>query len=154
MADQPKQILSILAQYIKDFSFENVSSIDKRHDNDTQPNIDVQLNIGVANGQQEHSYVVSLFVKIDAKKGSDTLFLLDMTYTGEFLIEGFPNDVMDPLLYIECPRILFPFIRCIVANTVSDGGFPPLYIEPIDFLSMYQQRMMEKEKNQHPEGQA
>ena len=140
MAEENRQVLTIVSQYIKDLSFENIMTMSKSANGVEQPNIDVQLKIDVKKGASSNLYTVSLLIKINAKQKNNSLFLLDLTYCGEFVIEGFPDNVMDLLLRIECPRLLFPFARCIVANAISDGGFPPLYIEPIDFAALYQQQ--------------
>jgi preprotein translocase subunit SecB len=86
-----------------------------------------------------------LAINVQAKL-EKPLFILELIYAGEFVVESFPQDMMEPILYIECPRLLFPFARSIVANTVAEGGFPPLYIAPINFVDLYQQQ--KESKNQ------
>lgn len=148
MAEENKQILTIASQYIKDLSFENITPMSQNKSGNVQPSIDVQLKIDVKQGPGNGMYQISLLTEIAAKQGDKKLFLLELTYVGEFVVDGFPDKVMDLLLRIECPRLLFPFVRCIIANTVSDGGFPPLYIEPVDFAALYQQQMQNKENQE------
>ncbi len=79
---------------------------------------------------------------IDAKageEGANLLFKLEMDYAGVFRLTNIPQDQVHPILMIECPRLLFPFVRQIVADATRDGGFPPLFIDPIDFVGLYQQ---------------
>lgn len=147
MAEENKQTLTIMSQYIKDLSFENITPMSQNKANSVQPSIDVQLHIDVKPGASSNMYSLSLITEIIAKQGEKNLFLLELTYVGEFIVDGFPDKVMDLLLRIECPRLLFPFARSIIANAVSDGGFPPLYIEPVDFAALYQQQMQSKAEN-------
>jgi preprotein translocase subunit SecB len=149
MAEEGKQqTLTIVSQYIKDLSFENITPMSQNRSSGEQPNIDVQLKIDVKNGASEGLYTISLITEITAKQASKNLFLLELNYTGEFVVSGFPANVMDLLLRIECPRLLFPFARSIIANAVSDGGFPPLYIEPVDFAALYQQQMQQQKQSE------
>lgn len=149
MAEENKnqQMLTIVSQYIKDLSFENITPMSQNRANTSQPNIDVQLKIDVK-GPTDNLYTISLITEIAAKQGDKNLFLLELNYTGEFVLSGFPANILDLLLRIECPRLLFPFARSIIANAVSDGGFPPLYIEPVDFAALYQQQMQQAQKDQ------
>lgn len=147
MAEENKQTLTIMSQYIKDLSFENITPMSQNKANNVQPSIDVQLRIDVKPGASSNMYSISLITEIIAKQGEKNLFLLELTYVGEFIVDGFPDKVMELLLRIECPRLLFPFARSIIANAVSDGGFPPLYIEPVDFAALYQQQMQSKAEN-------
>lgn len=144
MAEESKQTLNIVSQYIKDLSFENITPMSRNISNSEQPNIDVKLKINVKKGASNNLYTISLLIEINAKQGNNSMFLLELTYCGEFVVDGFQDNIMDLLLRIECPRLLFPFARSIVANTVSEGGFPPLYIEPIDFAALYQQQQNEQ----------
>lgn len=147
MAEENKQTLTIVSQYIKDLSFENITPMSQNKANSTQPSIDVQLRIDVKQGTGTGMYSISLITEIVAKQGDKKLFLLELNYVGEFVVDGFPDKVLDLLLRIECPRLLFPFARSIIANAVSDGGFPPLYIEPVDFAALYQQQLQNENKD-------
>ncbi|MDR0631778.1 MAG: protein-export chaperone SecB [Holosporaceae bacterium] len=139
MAEENNQTLGIVAQYVKDLSFENLGSI-SAESADKQPQIDVQLKINVENSKEKNIFYVALVTKINAKLDSP-LFILELNYTGEFVINGFSKEMMDPILYVECPRLLFPFARSIIASAVSEGGFPPLYLAPVNFADLYQQQL-------------
>lgn len=144
----PEQVLGINAQYIKDLSFENVTPIATIAPSDEQPQIDVQLKVNVEKGKQENIYTVGLHTNIQAKIKNGTLFVFELNYIGDFVVAGFPADMMEPLLYIECPRLLFPFARSIIASTISEGGFPPLYLAPVNFADLYQQQKQQQQKAQ------
>ena len=131
-------------QYTKDFSFENVTPASAIAQAKEQPNIDVQLKVNAEKSADGKSYIVSLVTNIQTKLGSATLFVLDLTYTGEFVINGFEQSMLDIILYIECPRILFPFVRNIIATAVNEGGFHPLYLSPVNFAELYQQQLEAK----------
>lgn len=144
MPNKPEQFLGIAAQYTKDLSFENINSISSFQSSLTeQPQIDVQIKVEVEKGDEPNMFHVSLITNIEAKFDKP-MFILDLNYKGEFSIEGFEEALMDPILYIECPRLLFPFARSIIANAVSEGGFPPLYLAPVNFAELYQERQETK----------
>ncbi|MCR4624297.1 MAG: protein-export chaperone SecB [Alphaproteobacteria bacterium] len=139
--EQQEQVLGVVAQYTKDLSFENINPISQITTSNEQPNIDVQLKVNTNKTKQEDVYSVELITEITARVKNTTLFVLELTYCGEFLIKGVDKELMNPILYIECPRLLFPFARSIISNTVNEGGFPPLFLAPVDFASLYQQQM-------------
>lgn len=141
-----EQTIGINAQYVKDLSFENVGGVAEFAGSEEQPQIDVQLKVNVEKGKQDDVYHVGLLTNIHAKAKDATLFVLELNYVGDFVVKGFPADMMEPLLYIECPRLLFPFVRSIIAGTVSDGGFPPLYLVPVNFADLYQQQKDSKQQ--------
>ncbi len=133
-----EQALGIVSQHTKDLSFENLNSISQLQESQNdQPQIDIQMKVDVKKGTA-NVHEVSLIVNIEAKLDKP-LFILELNYKGEFAVEGFDESLIDPILYIECPRLLFPFARSIIANTISDGGFPPLYLAPVNFAELYQQ---------------
>ena len=137
---QPQPQLAVLAQYIKDFSFENPNAPRSLTPSQTQPGINIQINVGV--GQlSETDYEISLKLEGKAETGGNVLFAFDLTFAGVFRIQNVPQQTLQPLVMIECPRLLFPFAREIVATAVRNGGFPPLLLDPVDFVSLYQQRM-------------
>ncbi|MCR4555798.1 MAG: protein-export chaperone SecB [Alphaproteobacteria bacterium] len=139
--EQQEQVLGVVAQYTKDLSFENINPISQITASNEQPNIDVQLKVNANKTKQKDIYSVELITEITTKVKNTTLFVLGLTYCGEFLIKGFDKELMNPILYIECPRLLFPFARSIISNAVNEGGFPPLFLAPVDFASLYQQQM-------------
>jgi preprotein translocase subunit SecB len=132
--------LSVLGQYIKDFSFENPNAPRSLSPSQTQPAIQIQINVGV---QQlaETDYEISLKLDGKAESTGTVLFAFDLTFAGVFRVQNVPAESLQPLIMIECPRLLFPFAREIVATAVRNGGFPPLLLDPVDFVSLYQQRM-------------
>jgi preprotein translocase subunit SecB len=137
---QPGQAqLSVLGQYIKDFSFENPNAPRSLAPSQTQPAINIQINVGV---QQlaETDYEISLNLEGKAESAGSVLFAFDLTFAGVFRVQNVPTETLQPLVMIECPRLLFPFAREIVATAVRNGGFPPLLLDPVDFVALYQQR--------------
>ncbi|KQS71971.1 hypothetical protein ASG39_19650 [Rhizobium sp. Leaf371] len=134
--------LNILAQYIKDLSFENPGAPRSLQARDKAPAININVNVN-ANPLSDTEFDVVLTLNAEAKDGDKVLFAIELTYGGVFRVTGFPQEHMLPLLFIECPRLLFPFARQIVADATRNGGFPPLMIDPIDFAQMFTQRMAE-----------
>ncbi|CAO4164189.1 protein-export chaperone SecB [Methylorubrum populi] len=134
--------INALAQYAKDFSFENPNAPRSLQPQDGGPQINIQVNV---NAQQiaEADFEVELTLEGDAKIQNDVLFAFELKYAGIFRMRNIPQDQIHPAVMIECPRLLFPFARQIVAEAVRNGGFPPLYIDPIDFVGLYRQKMME-----------
>lgn len=139
--------INALAQYAKDLSFENPNAPRSLQPQETGPAITIQVNV---NAQQlaETDFEVVLTLEGDAKVNNDVLFAFELKYAGIFRMRNIPQDQMHPAVMIECPRLLFPFARQIVAEAVRNGGFPPLYIDPIDFVSLYRQKMMEAQAEQ------
>ncbi len=147
--------LSIGGQYVKDLSFENprapASLIQSGQD---QPNVAIAVNVAVQNVKDKLSEVV-LALRGEAKRGDETLFLAEVHYAGLFTIGEVPKEYVAPLLYIEAPRLLFPYARAIISDCVRDGGFPPLMVQPIDFVALYQQRVAQQQgKEQASAGSA
>lgn len=136
--------LNILAQYVKDFSFENPGAPRSLQARDKAPAINISVNVN-ANPLAENDFDVVLSLNAEAKEGEKILFNAELTYGGVFRVTGFPQEHMLPLLFIECPRLLFPFARQIIADATRNGGFPPLMIDPIDFAQMFAQRMAEEQ---------
>ncbi len=128
----------IYSQYVKDISFENPNS-PAVYQWQGQPNIDVQFNIG---SQQvgDGAYEVALKIDITATAAEGVAFKLELLYGGLFGLRNIPDEQLQPFLLAEAPRLMFPFARRIVADAISDGGFPPLMLDPIDFGALYMQR--------------
>ncbi|MFB2552974.1 protein-export chaperone SecB [Ensifer soli] len=135
--------LNILAQYTKDFSFENPGAPRSLQARERAPAIGINVNVN-ANPLSETEFDVVLSLTAEAKEGDKVLFNVELAYGGVFRVTGFPQEHMLPLLFIECPRLLFPFARQIVSDATRNGGFPPLLIDPIDFAQMFTQRMAEE----------
>ena len=132
--------LNALAQYIKDLSFENPNAPNSLGPQEKGPNISIQVNVN-ARQLSETDFEVSLALEGSAGEGSGTLFKFELDYAGVFRVRNIPEDQVHPVVMIECPRLLFPFARQIVADSVRNGGFPPLFIDPIDFATLYRQRV-------------
>jgi preprotein translocase subunit SecB len=139
-AAQPVVNFQVNAQYIKDLSFEapGAPQIFAALQG-TQPEVAVQINLD-AQPLGSHLYEISLELKVDAKVKDKTAFILELKYCGIFTVEV-PEEHLQPMLLIECPRLLFPFARTIIADAVRDGGFPPILLQPIDFVAMYRSRL-------------
>lgn len=139
-APQIKQ--RILAQFVRDLSFENVMA-QKGVDGEVKPEIKVEVNLDARKRGADNQFEVITKLKVTSTNtGSDkTLFLLEVEYSGVFEIEGVPEAQMHPYLMIECPRMTFPFLRRIVSDVTRDGGFPPLNLEQIDFVAIYRQQL-------------
>ena len=133
-------ILNAMAQYIKDLSFENPHAPNSLGPQDKGPNISIQVNVN-AKQLSETDFEVSLALEGSAGEGAGTLFKFELDYAGVFRVRNVPADQVHPVIMIECPRLLFPFARQIVADAVRNGGFPPLFIDPIDFAGLYRQRV-------------
>ncbi len=134
--------LNVLVQYTKDFSFENPNAPRSLGPQETGPNISIQVNVN-ARPLSEEDFEVNLLLEGSASTGEAVLFKFELDYAGVFKIRGIPAEHIHPLLMVECPRLLFPFARNIVAEAVRNGGYPPLYIDPIDFAALFQQRINE-----------
>ncbi|PXW71990.1 protein translocase subunit secB [Loktanella sp. PT4BL] len=132
----------ILAQYIRDMSFENILA-QKGVTGDAQPEIQVQVNLDARKRGTENQYevITKLNITSKTKEKGDPLFVLELEYAGVFLVQGVPEEQMHPFLLIECPRLTFPFLRRIVSDVTRDGGFPPLNLDTIDFLALYRSEL-------------
>ncbi|HLN11441.1 MAG TPA: protein-export chaperone SecB [Xanthobacteraceae bacterium] len=144
--EQPPQ-LNVLAQYIKDFSFENPNAPRSLGQNQQQPSINIQINVN-AKPLADSDVEVELKLEGKADMSGAVLFGFDLVYAGVFRIRNVPQEHLHQLVMIECPRLLFPFAREIVATAVRNGGFPPLLIDPIDFVGLYRQKMSETRSQQ------
>ncbi len=142
----------VLAQYTKDFSFENPNAPNSIQPQQQQPSINVQINV---NPKQLSNTDFEVELKLEGKAeiNASTLFAFDLCYAGVFHLQGIPPENVGPLIMIECPRILFPFAREIIASAVVSGGFPPLLLDPIDFVALYQQKAAQQQQPQ-PTAQA
>jgi preprotein translocase subunit SecB len=132
--------LSILTQYVKDLSFENPKAPYGLQPGQARP--EIQINVDVRAAQTEaDKFEVVLDLNISAKSGDSPVFLIELSYGGLFALANIAQEHLQPLLLIECPRLLFPFARRVVADCTRDGGFPPLMIDPIDFVTLFRRRM-------------
>lgn len=147
-APQTVPSLRILGQYLKDLSFENPNAPQALAPQQTQPDINISVNVNARN-LAPTDFEVELHLDAKATVQNKVIFAAELVYAGTFRLENFPQQMMHPAVLIECPRILFPFARQILAEATRNGGFPPLMLDPIDFASMYQQRLQ-----QQPAGKA
>jgi preprotein translocase subunit SecB len=132
--------LGVLAQYVKDLSFENPQAPRSLVQQGTSPNIQIGVNVN-ARGLSETDVEVELKIEGQAGEGAETVFRFELAYAGVFRIQNVPKDNLHPVVMIECPRLLFPFAREIIATAVRDGGFPPLLLDPVDFVGLYRQNL-------------
>jgi preprotein translocase subunit SecB len=132
--------IGVLAQYVKDLSFENPNAPRSMAPTGQQPNINIQVNVDAA-PLGETDVEVTLRLEGKAEAQNMVLFSFELIFAGVFRIQNVPADSMQPVVLIECPRLLFPFAREIVATAVRNGGFAPLLLDPIDFVGLYRQRM-------------
>ncbi|WP_173934396.1 protein-export chaperone SecB [Chelativorans sp. Marseille-P2723] len=138
--------LNVLAQYIKDLSFESPGAPQSLITRNKAPAININVNVN-ANPISGNDYDVHLTLNARAEADNNVVFNVELIYGGVFRIQGFAQEHMLPILFIECPRLLFPFARQVIADATRNGGFPPLLIDPIDFARMFQQRLAEEQAN-------
>lgn len=139
-AENQQVSVRILAQYVKDLSFESPRAPASLQPREQTPPININVNVN-ARGLGQEDYEVTLI--LDAKAGGEeeTMFHVELQYAGIFRLSGIKQEHLQPFLLIEGPRMLFPFARQIVASIVRDGGFPPLMIDPIDFVALYRRNL-------------
>jgi preprotein translocase subunit SecB len=138
--------MKIIGQFIRDLSFENIMA-QKPVKGQIQPDIQVQVALDGRKGGADNQYeVISKFnITSKNKDSEDVLFALELEYGGMFQIENIAEDQLHPFLMIECPRMLFPFVRRIVSDVTRDGGFPPLNLDNIDFVQLYRQQLAQRQ---------
>lgn len=134
--------INTIAQYVKDMSFENPNAPRSLAPQEPAPAISVQVNVN-ARQLAETDFEVSLTLEGRAGDMPNIVFSFELTYCGIFRVRGVPNEQVHPVVMIEGPRLLFPFARQIIAEQVSNGGFPHFYLDPIDFAALYRQRAAE-----------
>lgn len=155
-AAQPQVRMQVLAQFVRDMSFENMVAKKGISGADVQPDIQVAVSLDARKRPVDHQYDIISKYKCSSKNktNGETLFLLEVEYGGIFHVEGVPDDQLHPFLLIECPRLLFPFVRRIISDVTRDGGFPPLNIDTVDFLALYRQELARRaQAAQAPVGQ-
>jgi preprotein translocase subunit SecB len=139
--------IHVLGQYVKDLSFENPGAPKSLRPADTAPNLEVNVNVN-ARPQSQTDFEVEIRLEAKAVRADETLFIVELTYAGLFQIRNVPQEHVHPLLLIECPRLLFPFARQILAEATRQGGFPPLMLDPVDFAALYRQRVAQAVQQQ------
>ncbi|MCB1432402.1 MAG: protein-export chaperone SecB [Alphaproteobacteria bacterium] len=140
---QQQPSMRILGQYLKDMSFENPNAPQALAPQQNQPDINIAVNVNAKNLAQT-DYEVELHLNAKATSADKVIFAVELVYAGTFRMENFPQQMLHPAVLIECPRMLFPFARQILAEATRNGGFPPLMLDPIDFTAMYQKRLQQQ----------
>jgi len=157
-AQQPQQQpvkMQVLGQFIRDMSFENIVA-QKGTQGEVKPAVNVQVALDAKKRPADHQFEVATKFTITSKSqdGAQTYFLFELDYAGIFHIENVPDEQMHPFLLIECPRMIFPFVRRIVNDVTRDGGFPPLNLDTIDFVQLYRQNIAAQQAQKEGEQKA
>ncbi|MBA4326553.1 MAG: protein-export chaperone SecB [Rhodobacter sp.] len=149
-ATPPQVKMQVLAQYVRDLSFENVVVQKGLTAGEVQPDIQVAVSLDARKRPVANQYEVITKFKVSSKNkvNGDVLFLLELEYGGTFHIEGVAEEQIHPFLLIECPRLLFPFVRRIISDVTRDGGFPPLNVDTVDFMALYRQELARRAQAQ------
>jgi preprotein translocase subunit SecB len=150
-APAPAQVqMRVLAQFIRDMSFENMVAQKGISGADVQPDIQVAVSLDARKRGTDHQYDVMSKYRVTSKNkvNDETLFLLELDYAGIFHVDGVSEEQLHPFLLIECPRLLFPFVRRIISDVTRDGGFPPLNIDSVDFMALYRQEIARRAEAQ------
>ena len=139
--------MKILSQFVRDLSFENIMAQSSAQ-GEVQPDVNVSVNLDAKKREGEGQFEVSIKLKVDSKGKNDgpQLFLLEIDYAGVFMIAGVPEDQLHPFLLIECPRLLFPYLRRVVSDVTRDGGYPPLNLDNIDFMAIYRNELARRQQ--------
>ena len=148
-AAAPQLKMNVLNQFVRDLSFENILA-QKGASGQAVPAINVQVNLDAKKRSAEHQFEVAIKLNVEStsKEDGEKLFLMEIDYVGLFHIENVPEDQLHPFLLIECPRLLFPFLRRIVSDVTRDGGFPPLNLENIDFMALYRNELARRAQSE------
>jgi preprotein translocase subunit SecB len=132
--------LNVLGQYIKDLSFESPAAPKVLKTPPQNPQLQVTVNVN-ATGQSDETYEVILNIDVHAKGDTGVIYDVELFYGGLFRLRNVPQNLLQPVLFVDCPAILFPFVRRVLADVTRDGGFPPLMLDPIDFGRLYSQNL-------------
>ncbi|MEJ1997439.1 MAG: protein-export chaperone SecB [Maritimibacter sp.] len=141
--------MQVLGQFIRDMSFENILS-QKGVQGEVKPTLQVEVALDAKKRSVENQYEVVSKYKVSSKNQDtdEPLFLLELDYSGIFQVEGVAEEQLHPFLMIECPRMLFPFVRRIVSDATRDGGFPPVNLDLVDFVALYRQEITRRAAEQ------
>lgn len=147
--------IHILVQYVKDLSFENPNAPAILQQQDEQPKINVSVNVNAKPlDEQMMDFEVDLMIDAKAEIKEDVVFAIEIVYGGVFRFENIPQENLQPVVMIEGPRLLFPFVRQIISDATRNGGFPPLLLDPIDFGRLYQDRIAQAEAQAEAQAQS
>ena len=133
--------LSVVSQYVSELSFDNAAAKERKNPEST-PQITVNVGVDASNAGEDR-FRVSQRIEVTAATDTSKVFSVTLAYVGVFSLKNVPENAEQAVLLIECPRLLFPFARRIVADTTRDGGYPPLMLDPVDFAALYRQRAAE-----------
>lgn len=142
-----------LTQYVRDLSFENIAAQKGFVSSEGKPDIKVQFGIDAQQRANEH-YEVTLKVKVESELAKTPIFILELEYGGIFQVQNVPQEQIHPLLMIECPRLMFPYVRRIVSDVTRDGGYPPLNLDQVDFLALYRAEALRRQSAEASPAQA
>jgi preprotein translocase subunit SecB len=137
-AEAVKPELNVLGQYVKDLSFESPTAPGSLQAPPKNPQLQVSVNVGAVRKTGE-AYEVTLNLEAHAKSDTGVIYNVELAYGGLFQLKNVPEAMLQPVLLIDCPTLLFPFLRRVLADVTRDGGFPPLMLDPIDFRRLYAQ---------------
>jgi len=143
LAGEAQPGIRILAQFIRDLSFENPRAPETLRGGAAQPQIELGVEMN-ARGREDGFFEVDLKLSATAKRDDGPVFVVELLYGGVFQITGVAGEDVEPVLLVECPRYLFPFARRIIAEVTSEGGYPPFLLDPIDFAAVYIARKSEQ----------
>jgi preprotein translocase subunit SecB len=140
-----KTALSVLAQYVKDLSFESPGAPQTLQGPGDNPQLKIGVNVN-AGPRGEDVYEVAVHIEAHAKSDAGVIYNVELDYAGLFRIKNVPEQLLQPVMFVDCPTLLFPFVRRVISDLVRDGGFPPLMLDPIDFGKLYAQNMAQEAK--------
>lgn len=145
--------MNLVGQYVRDLSFENPGAPGSIMAGGGNPAFNVSISVGVKK-QADDLYAVELNLKAQAKREETLLFNVELVYGGVFRLANIAENQISALLMVECPRLIFPFARQVLASVTQQGGFPPLMMEPVDFMAIYRQNLAALAAKQQAEGGA
>ena len=147
--------MNILGQFVRDLSFENAVAQQGTQIGEVTPEMQVQVSLDARRRPADHQYEVVCKYKVTSRNKADdsVLFLCELDYAGIFHIEGVPDEQLHPFLMIECPRLLFPFVRRVISDVTRDGGFAAFNMDPIDFVALYRQELARRAQAERPADQ-
>lgn len=136
----PQAQLGVLAQYVKDLSFESPGAPQTLQGPGENPQLQIGVNVN-AGPRGEDIYEIIVHIEAHAKSDAGVIYNIELDYAGLFRIKNVPEHVLQSVMFVDCPTLIFPFVRRVIADVVRDGGFPPLMLDPIDFNGLYAQNL-------------
>ena len=144
---------NMIAQYIKDLSFENPNAPMSLQTNGENPNIEVSVNVS-AQKLDEQIFEVVLEIGVSANSNDQAIYEIELAYAGLFRLINIPEEALQPVLLIQCPNLIFPFVRRLLVDLTREGGYPPLMIDPINFEELFRHNMQQSAEEAVSEGSA